>query len=257
MRRASLSRFLDALAFFTCLVPARMHSGSALPSLLPWFGPAGLVLGAACTGAALLLSLHLSGSAVPSLLQTMLAGFAWLASEMLLSRALHWDGLCDVADALGSFRTGDAFWEVMKDSRIGAFGATALVAVFAGQLLGASAQAATGNWLVLALAPAWSRCQAALAFGVVAPRNPASLGGRFAAGPTAGARNLALLQLGLMALCLPAVGLPWRSAFAACLGQACVLAWIVRTASRHGGLNGDFAGASIELSQMAFLLAAC
>ena len=257
MRGASLSRFLDALAFFTCLVPARMSSGSALPSLLPWFGPAGLVLGAACTGSALLLSLHLSGSAVPVPLQTMLAGFAWLALEMLLSRALHWDGLCDLADALGSFRTGDAFWEVMKDSRIGAFGATALAAVFAGQLLCASAHAAAGNWLVLALAPAWSRCQATLAFGAVAPRNPASLGGRFAAGPTAGPRNLALLQLGLMALCLPAFGLPWRSAFAACLVQACILAWIIRTAARHGGFNGDFAGASIELSQLAFLLATC
>ena len=164
MHGASLSRFLDALAFFTCLVPARMCSGSALPSLLPWFGPAGLVLGLACTGAAALLSLHLAGSAVPVLLQAMLAGFAWLAAEMLLSRALHWDGLCDVADALGSFRTGDAFWEVMKDSRIGAFGAAALAAVFAGQLLCASAHAASANWLVLALAPAWSRCQASLVF---------------------------------------------------------------------------------------------
>lgn len=257
MHGASLSRFLDALAFFTCLVPARMCSGSALPSLLPWFGAAGLVLGLACTGAAALLSLHLAGSAVPALLQAMLAGFAWLAAEMLLSRALHWDGLCDVADALGSFRTGDAFWEVMKDSRIGAFGAAALVAVFAGQLLCASAHAASANWLVLALAPAWSRCQASLVFCFASPRNPASLGGRFAAGPAARPRSLALLQLGLMALSLPAFGRPWRGALAVCLVQTCVLVWTVRTAQRHGGLNGDFAGASIELSQLGFLLAAC
>ena len=257
MRGTSLSRFLDALAFFTCLVPARMCSGSSLPGLLAWFAPAGLALGGACTGASFLLARHLSGSAIPAVLQAMLAGFAWLAEEMALSRALHWDGLCDVADALGSFRTGDAFWEVMKDSRIGAFGACALAAVFAGQLLAASAHAASGDWPVLLLAPAWARCQAGLLFCLAAPRDPASLGGRFAAGAAARPRNLALLQLAAMALCLPACGLSWRCAAAVCLAQGLITVWTAHTARGRGGVNGDFAGCSIELSQLAFLLACC
>jgi len=187
----------------------------------------------------------------------MLSGFVWLATEIIISRSLHWDGLCDVADAIGSLRTGDAFWDVMKDSRIGAFGAAALVTVFAGQLLGASAHVAAGNWAVLVLAPSWSRCQAAQIFFLLPPRNPKSLGGRFATDLTVRQRYLPLLQLTATALCLPALGISWINTAMACFVSLGILFWIVRTARRHGGLNGDFAGCAIELNQLGFLLACC
>ncbi len=56
-----------------------------------------------------------------------------LATAALLTGALHLDGLADTGDALGSRLRGPAALAVMRDSRIGAFGAIALFFVLAGQ----------------------------------------------------------------------------------------------------------------------------
>lgn len=46
---------------------------------------------------------------------------------VLLTGGLHWDGLADIADGLGGGRDPASRLEIMKDSRIGAFGALALI----------------------------------------------------------------------------------------------------------------------------------
>ena len=161
MQTSPLARFLDTLAFFTCLVPARMYSGTDMPRCVPWFSAAGLTIGFLTTGLSLLAGLFFRG-VVPPLFQALAAGFVWCAAEIIISRALHWDGLSDLADALGSSRDGEGFWQVLKDSRVGSFGALAMVCVFAGQVIACSAHAARGDILALVLAPAASRCLAAL-----------------------------------------------------------------------------------------------
>ncbi len=61
------------------------------------------------------------------------AGGAWVAAVLstiatvLLTGAFHEDGLADVADGLGGSADRSRALEIMKDSRIGAFGAIALV----------------------------------------------------------------------------------------------------------------------------------
>jgi adenosylcobinamide-GDP ribazoletransferase len=61
------------------------------------------------------------------------AGGAWVAAVLstiatvLLTGAFHEDGLADVADGLGGSADRTRALEIMKDSRIGAFGAIALV----------------------------------------------------------------------------------------------------------------------------------
>ena len=57
-----------------------------------------------------------------------------LGTVVVLTGAMHLDGLADLGDALGSRRRGAAALEVMRDSRIGAFGAIALVLVLLGQI---------------------------------------------------------------------------------------------------------------------------
>jgi len=47
--------------------------------------------------------------------------------SMLLTGALHEDGLADVADALGAHTTRERRLEILKDPRVGAFGALALI----------------------------------------------------------------------------------------------------------------------------------
>jgi adenosylcobinamide-GDP ribazoletransferase len=49
-----------------------------------------------------------------------------LAATVLLTGALHEDGLADTADGLGGGRTRDRKLDIMRDSRIGTYGACAL-----------------------------------------------------------------------------------------------------------------------------------
>ena len=50
-----------------------------------------------------------------------------LAAAMLATGCLHEDGLSDVADGFGGGKTRERKLEIMRDSRIGAYGAAALV----------------------------------------------------------------------------------------------------------------------------------
>ncbi len=71
------------------------------------------------------------------------AGLA-LAAMIWLTGALHEDGLADCADGLGGGETGEQALEIMRDSRVGSYGALALV--FSVGL----------RWVALAaLAPGW------------------------------------------------------------------------------------------------------
>ncbi len=89
------------------------------PGTSAWAFPVvGAVLGAA-TGAMAAL-----GDAL-GLPPALSAGWA-LAATLLLTGALHEDGLADTADGLGGGRTPERRLAIMRDSRIGSFGALAL-----------------------------------------------------------------------------------------------------------------------------------
>lgn len=69
---------------------------------------------------------------------------AVVGASMLLTGALHEDGLADTFDALGGATERERVLEILKDSRIGSFGACALIVSAAGRIalldrLGASA----------------------------------------------------------------------------------------------------------------------
>ena len=60
-------------------------------------------------------------------LRAPLAAIWALAAMLLATGALHEDGLADAADGLGGGRTPERRLEIMRDSRIGSFGALALL----------------------------------------------------------------------------------------------------------------------------------
>jgi adenosylcobinamide-GDP ribazoletransferase len=84
-------------------------------------------------------------------------------ATVMLTGAFHEDGLADVADGLGGSANRDRALEIMKDSRIGAFGAVALVlalglkfallATLAGRGLETVAVAIVGAHVLSRLAP--------------------------------------------------------------------------------------------------------
>ena len=111
---------LSSLRFFTRLPLPTRETGPPDWARIAWSAPlAGAIVGA-IGGLALVVSDELS---FPPFLA---ATFA-IAALVLTTGALHEDGLADVADGFGGGSTREAKLAIMRDSRIGVFGAIALV----------------------------------------------------------------------------------------------------------------------------------
>jgi adenosylcobinamide-GDP ribazoletransferase len=108
---------LTAVAFLTRL-PVRANAKPDLSRAAVFFPLVGLLVGAVAAGTKLL-----ADQALPPLPATVLA----VAAAIVVSGALHEDGLADVADALGAHTTRERRLEILKDPRVGAFGALALI----------------------------------------------------------------------------------------------------------------------------------
>jgi adenosylcobinamide-GDP ribazoletransferase len=110
-----IGRLLAAVQFLT-IVPA---ASSVPPAAAAVFFPfVGACVGAAA-GAVYVAGIHLFPGSITSLLALLLL--------LLLTGALHEDGLADVFDAFRAGRTPERIHSILKDSRIGTFGALALV----------------------------------------------------------------------------------------------------------------------------------
>ncbi|GAC1525305.1 MAG: adenosylcobinamide-GDP ribazoletransferase [Ramlibacter sp.] len=152
-----LRHFLLALQYFTRVpVTGRLahwagYSPQRLRASAAHFPGVGAVVGswAACVAIGLLLVLK----STP--LAGLVAATASTVATVLLTGALHEDGLADVADGLGGSSEPERALEIMKDSRVGAFGALALVLVLLLKvsllaLIGAASTFKLGVALVLA-----------------------------------------------------------------------------------------------------------
>lgn len=231
----------NALAFLSRLVPPASHEPEALAAAVPCFPLAGLVIGCAAALPALTLP-----SSTP-----WLAALAYVLLLAWITRGLHWDGLADLADACGSNAEGERFWDIMKDSRIGAFGVMALVFGICSQTIAAYYCLVQGNVLALFLAPVFGR-GAAIALGRLSgPSQRSTLG--MLVHP--GTRSIAaLISLSVTVLAAPVV-LGLASGLTAILMAALCLFPITRIAAKHGGINGDFLGTAILTAETALLLA--
>lgn len=209
-----------------------------------WYPVVGLLLGGILCSCAFAAFQCTASSWVAAWLYILLS--AWL------TRALHYDGLADVADALGSGKSGDAFHAVLKDSRIGAFGCMALILALSGQLSMAAACIDKGAFAALFFAPVLGRSLPML-FTLAAPPHPAAnLGAIVSEAPALSCRLLCLAAICIFGpLCL---GLA-KAGIAVLLSLSCLL-FLSRAARREGGYNGDFFGALIICGECAALLAA-
>jgi adenosylcobinamide-GDP ribazoletransferase len=251
-----MTAFFNALAFLTRLAPACPREPVDLGRCVSFFAPVGLVLGALCTSAAWLAQISMAGlssSEAAKPFSFALAALLWLGLEIWLTRGLHWDGLADLADAAGA--PAPRFWEVLKDSRLGVFGALALLVAFGGQWAAIAWHVADCNWSGLILAPAWGRACAVWLAASDFPRDPQSLGGLVKTGAdfrTAAVH--ALTALGTV-IVLWGFGLPWFQGLALLTVQCGLTRALAKLAREKGGFSGDFLGAAVVLGQTWFLLA--
>lgn len=115
-----LSDLAACVGFYTRLPVAVLGEPSEDFARAQWAAPlAGAVVGAV-GGAALLVAVW---AGLPPLVCALLA----VAATMLVTGALHEDGLADTADGLGGGASRERKLEIMRDSRIGTYGVAALV----------------------------------------------------------------------------------------------------------------------------------
>lgn len=210
---------------------------------LGWFPAVGLAFGALLAGVALLLRDHLPPTLVAVALVALLAA---------LSGGLHLDGLADVFDGLGGGR-GDRerTLAIMRDAHIGAHGAAALVLLLAAKVAAVHEVLRSGSTWALFGFPMLARWSAVPLVVCFPYARPVGLG---LAMNHHGRPIHLVLTMGLTAACVAWLGVralaPAGAALAGALGLA-VLMW-----RRLGGLTGDVYGASIEIAELGFLVAA-
>ena len=231
-----------ALTFLTRL-PAGTLAAEDFAAAPGWFAAVGLLIGAV-QAAVFALAAPVWGPA--------LAALAALGAGIAMTGALHEDGLADTCDGLGPRVPADRALEIMRDPRIGAFGALGLglvlaagamtlarlgpaapAALIAGQAL--SRAAMTG----LLRAGPYLRAQGAGA-GMTGRLGPAGLAATGAAVAAAlvlsGAGHGAAVLAGLAGLAI---------------GAGAVWVW---ARSRLGGVTGDILGAAQQAGCLGFWL---
>lgn len=245
---ATMRPFLFAWQFLTAVPLSRHHHEPApneLAGSMVWYPLVGLVLGGLAAGADFLLAAWFSTEVASALVIALLIG---------LTRGLHQDGLADMLDGLAGGRTPVDRLAVMRDPRIGAIGATGL---FVSLILRYAALVslpeamrfpvllclpAIGRWAMVM--GAWHAPYARAERGLAAPFL-LHLSGSHVLGAT----------IFLGGILFWGIGMPGAVA-AVALGICVSRALTVFYRRLFGGITGDTLGATNEVIEISFLLAA-
>jgi adenosylcobinamide-GDP ribazoletransferase len=203
------------------------------------FPVVGALLGILLVVFRLLLSNHL-----PMFLNAILVVGLWI----FLSGGLHLDGWTDCWDALPASVSPERRFEILKDSRLGTFGALGLIlllAVKAGSLASDDLSLA-----VLFAAPVIGR--GFMVYAMYGSRHRGDgMAALFLAGVDVGSARWALILAAVTAILAG-----WAGLVSAAVAYAAAV-WFRRFAeSRLPAINGDVMGAVCEVSETVFLLAA-
>jgi adenosylcobinamide-GDP ribazoletransferase len=238
----TIRHFWIALQFLTRLPTPRVQDiqSDDLARSAMWFPAVGLVIGVLL--ALVMDILHGSGLWV--------AALAVLAVWIVVTGALHLDGLGDVADALGaSHGRPERFVAVLGDPHAGSFAVVAIALQLVAKLvLIAHLPPATAPWTLswaLILIPAWARWGTLICSKTLLSLKP-GLGASVAnsvSWPVIAGSGVLLAIAGLFGapptllalVIVPAIAFYWQ--------------W------RLGGITGDCLGASIEVTETLLLFA--
>jgi adenosylcobinamide-GDP ribazoletransferase len=232
-----------ALRFLTVVpIPGREAAGPAALGRAAWWFPA---VGLAVGGGLMLADRALS-AAVPALLSAALIVAIW----KVCTGGIHLDGLADCLDGLGGMNAEQRL-AIMRDSRIGVFGALGLMLCLLIACAALSGTPAAVRLPILLLAPAIGRLTPLLVGPRLRSATPGQgLGAAFlAALPRAAGPVWLALLLALAWLLLGATGVA-IAAGALVVGAGGMVVF----ARRLGGVTGDALGAGVELSELAVLV---
>jgi adenosylcobinamide-GDP ribazoletransferase len=247
--------FFTALQFFTRLpIPGWVgFEQSWLNKASRYFPLVGVVVAAIGAGVYALAAMWF-----PAPVAVLLA----TAMTIYATGAFHEDGFADMCDGFGGGASAVRVMEIMKDSRIGAYGAIGIGCLLALKCVTLSLLAPAAAVAALFVAHPLSRLMAttliwrmeyARAEGKAKPLTHKMSNAEFA---------IAALTAGLPALWLGAAGhLSWAAIGTGVLVAALATAWMARNFVRRiGGYTGDCLGAVQQLTEVIFylcILASC
>lgn len=238
MIRARLAELQLAVMLLTRLPAGRLPEPVPGIGRAAWAFPlAGLVPGLIGAG---VLALALWAGLAPVLA----AGLA-LAAKIAATGALHEDGLADCADGFWGARDRVRRLEIMRDSRIGSFGAVALILGIGLRWQALALLADPAAMIAVAMA---SRAAPAALMTLLPPARADGLG------HAAQARSLPALAVALILGSAPLAFVPGGAvALAAAMLAVTGLGLMAR--ARLGGQTGDVLGAGQQIAEIALLLA--
>lgn len=241
--RRTLDDARTATAFLTRLpVGPRGHlDAAAMRRAALWFPAVGLLVGGVLGGTRLLADLALDP--VPA---TVLA----LLAAMLVTGALHEDGLADVADACGAHVPAQRRLEILKDPRVGTFGALAIafmVVLPLSVLAALDGEDVLRAALVAHVLGRWSTLPQALRWPPARPDGSGAL-------VRVGATGVAIASAFAAAVAVAVAG-PGPGLLALAVAVAVTAAAGAALARAFGGVTGDSFGAVTKLVELATYVA--
>lgn len=180
-----------------------------------------------------------------------------VAAAVAVTGAFHEDGLADAADGLGGGQTPARRLEIMKDSRIGTFGALALILSIALRIGALQSMTPLIAGLALIAAHAGGRCAAVLAMRLTpyaGDRDRAKV--KPVADGVTGRETVVALAFALMATAPLAVAAPDLALVAVIGGGVCATGVVLLARRLIGGWVGDVLGGAEQAFEIGVLLAA-
>lgn len=245
MKNSTAKHFGIAFSFLTILPFPRTSSAVTEPEDLAasfaFFPLVGFFLGALATGAAYAMQ------SLPVWLVSVIIN-AFMA---LLTRGLHLDGLADLADGIGGAYIAERRLEIMKDSRIGAFGVLALIFAVLLKVVSVGILVKESCWYPIILVPSLSRyAMVVSAYRMPYARKSGGLGRAFLECMNTGHLIVAtILPVGLL--------LAWKVAYSVSgILTIFICVAFMRNLSRRclGGITGDVLGAINEITEVCLLV---
>lgn len=241
--------FLLALGFFSRLpVPHDTpYSEERMNRAGRYFSTVGILLGLLCASVYVLLSW---------LLPAEVALVLMMVFSLLLTGAFHEDGLTDMADGIGGGMTVQRRLTIMKDSRIGTYGASALIMALLGKWVFLSElinQTTTSDlFMIIVAAYAFSRgIAASLIYDMSYVSDPDTSKSKPLANKQTRSETLFLIGVGL----IPSFwfGLEWSFVLlvSGFIVRGLLKRWLIK---RIGGFTGDCLGAAQQLVELSSYL---
>lgn len=244
-----LRNFITALQFLTILTVKKDHEvdENELASSMVYFPFVGFLIG---------LILAWADRALLWLLPDTIANLFLLMLSVVITRALHVDGLADSMDGLMGGRDRESRLAIMKDSRIGTAGVLAIVLVFSVKYVCLNNLFGQYKTIALLTAPAFARWSQMLMMFKAHYAREEGMGKAFVGHVrAAGVLGASVITLGISAFVIVydertailAVGIPLSVAAFTAFWR-----WFINR--KVGGITGDSVGAASELNETLALL---